>query len=349
MRKSSVGTAVAAAFAAWVATATAPGANAQSVESFYKGKTIAVVIGYAPGGTYDATARLLTRHMGRHIPGEPAMVPQSMPGSGSVKAILHTYGVAPRDGTALAMVARSYPIDPLFNPESEKYDPVKFNPIGSTSTEVSTAVTWHTSPVKTLGDLLKPGVSITAGATGTTDDTGRFPQLTKNLTGADIKIVLGYPGGNDVTLALEKGEVDARFGWSWGSVKSRSKQWLDEKKINIILQMALKKAPDLPDTPFIMDFAKTELDRQAMELIFAPQSFAWPLIAPPDVPADRLAALRRAFAATMKDEKFIAEAEKLAIEVDPVSGEEMQATIKRILAFPSTAVERAQALTTAPR
>ena len=323
--------------------------NAQSVESFYKGKSITILIGYAAGGTYDATARLLARHMGRHIPGEPTFVPQTMAGSGSVKAILHTYSVAPRDGTALAMIARSYPIDPLFNPQAEKYDPAMFNPIGSSSTEVSTAAIWHTSPVKSMNDLLKPGASITTGATGMTDDTGRFPQLTKALTGANIKIVTGYPGGNDVTAAMEKGEVDARFGWSWGSVKSRSKQWLDEKKINVILQMALKKAPDLPDTPFIMDYTKSELDRQALELIFAPQAFAWPLIAPPDVPADRLTALRRAFDATMRDEKFIAEAQKLAIEVDPVTGEEMQVTIKRILSFPATAVERAQALTAPPR
>jgi tripartite-type tricarboxylate transporter receptor subunit TctC len=324
-----------------------PGANAQSVESFYKGKNINVIIGYAPGGLYDITARLISRHMGRKVPGQPTFIPQNMASSSSIRAILHLYNVAAKDGTTLGVVARTYPIDPLLTPMDQKYDPLKFNPIGSTSSEVSVAVTWHTSPVKTFSDLFTR--EVTVGSTGMTDDTGRFPLLAKTLTGAKIKIVTGYPGGNDVTMAMEKEEVEGRFGWSWGSVKSRSKQWLDEKKINIILQMAMKKAPDLPDTPFIMDFAKTELDKQALELLFAPQAFAWPLVAPPDVPADRLAALRKGFDDTMKDEAFLAEAKKLTIEIEPMSGVEMDALIKHILSFPSAAVERAQALTNAPR
>jgi tripartite-type tricarboxylate transporter receptor subunit TctC len=319
------------------------GAAAQSVESFYKGKNITVLIGYAPGGLYDITARLLSRHMNRHIPGHPNMIPQNLPGSGSIKTILNLYNVAPKDGTSLGVVARSYPIDPIFNPISEKYDPTKFNPIGSTSSEVSVAVTWHTSPVKTFEDLFTHEISV--GSTGQTDDTARFPLIAKRLTPAKIKIVTGYPGGNNVTMAMEKGEVDGRFGWSWGSIKVRSRDWLAEKKINIILQMAIKKAPDLPDTPFIMDYAKTELDKQALEMLFAPQAAAWPLIAPPDLPADRLAALRKAFNDTMTDPAFVKEAEKLHVEIDPMTGEEMDANIKRILAFPQATIDRAKALT----
>ena len=321
-------------------------AAAQSVESFYKGKNINVVIGYAPGGLYDITARLISRHMGRAIPGQPTMIPQNMASSSSIRAILHLYNVAPKDGTALGVVARSYPIDPLLTPMEQKYDALKFNPIGSTSSEVSAAVTWYTSSVKTFDDLFTR--EVTTGSTGMTDDTGRFPLLAKNLTGAKIKIVTGYPGGNDVTMAMEKGEVDARFGWSWGSIKSRSKSWLDEKKINIILQMAIKKAPDLPNTPFIMDYAKTELDKQALELLFAPQAFAWPLIAPPGVPADRVAALRKAFDDTMKDPAFLADAKKLTVEIEPMSGIEMDTLIKHILSFDHKAVERVTELTTLP-
>ncbi len=314
-------------------------------QDFFKGKTITVLIGYAPGGTYDATARLLSRHMPHHLAGQPTMIPQNMAGAGSIKAILHLYTVAPKDGTVLGMVARSYSIEPVFSPESAKYDPTRFNPIGSTSSEVSVGVAWHTTGFKTFDDVLKN--ELTVGATGTTDDTGRFPMLTRKLTGAKIKIVQGYPGGNDITLAMERGEVQGRFGWSWGSVKSRSKDWLDQKKINILLQMGMNKAEDLPDTPFIMDYAKNDRDRQALELIFAPQVTAWPLIAPPDVPADRLALLRKAFDDTVKDPAFVADAGKLRIDVEPVPGVEMQKIVQRISGFDRSVVERALELTAA--
>lgn len=314
-------------------------------QDFFKGKTITVLIGYAPGGTYDATARLLSRHMPNHLAGQPTMIPQNMAGAGSIKAILHLYTVAPKDGTVLGMVARSYSIEPVFSPESAKYDPTRFNPIGSTSSEVSVGVAWHTTGFKTFDDVLKN--ELTVGATGTTDDTGRFPMLTRKLTGAKIKIVQGYPGGNDITLAMERGEVQGRFGWSWGSVKSRSKDWLDQKKIAILLQMGMNKAEDLPDTPFIMDYAKNDRDRQALELIFAPQVTAWPLIAPPDVPADRLAVLRKAFDDTVKDPAFVADAGKLRIDVEPVSGVEMQKIVQRISGFDRSVVERALELTAA--
>lgn len=323
----------------------AKGAAAQSVAEFYKSKNITVLIGYAPGGTYDATARLLSRHMPKHIPGNPTMIPSNLVGAGSIKAILNLYAVSPKDGTQLGMVARSYAIEPVFNPDAAKYDPTRFNPIGSSSSEVSIAASWHTAPFKSFDDLFQR--EITVGSTGMTDDTGRFPLLTRNLTGAKIKIVQGYPGGNDVTLAMEREEVQGRFGWSWGSVKSRARNWLDEKKINVLFQMALNKAPDLPNVPWIMDYVKNERDRQALELLFAPQVTAWPLIAPPDVPADRLRALRAAFDATMKDKEFLVEADKLKLDVEPVSGEEMAKLVARLGTFDKAVVERAVALTSA--
>lgn len=310
---------------------------------FFAGKNVTIMIGYAAGGTYDTTARLLARHMGRHIAGNPTFLPQNLPGSGGIKAILNLYSVSPRDGTALGMLARSYAIEPAFNPQTAKYDPSRFLPIGSTSKEVSVGIVWHARGVKTLADLQTQ--QITAGATGIIDDTGRFPTLVRKLTGSKIKVVTGYPGGNDVTMAVERGEVDARIGWSWGSLKSRSKAWLDEKKINVVIQMATQKAPDLPDVPLIMDFAKTDLDRQALELLFSPQISAWPLIAPPDVPKARIDILRRAFDATMKDPAFLADAEKSQIEVDPVSGETMQQVVARIASFDRAVVDRAIELT----
>ena len=321
----------------------AAGAAQAQGGDFFAGKSISVMIGYAAGGTYDATARVLSRHMPRHIPGNPAMVPQNMPGSGGIKTILHLYSVAPKDGTALAMMSRSYPIEPVFNPQVAKYDPSRFKPIGSTSTEVSVGVVWHTHGVTSLQQLLTR--QITTGATGATDDTGRFPTLVNNLMGTKIKVITGYPGGNDVTAAMEKGEVEARFGWSWGSLKSRSKPWLDEKKVNILVQMALEKAPDLPDVPLVMDLAKTEVDRQALQLLFTPQAVAWPLVAPPDVPAERIAILRRAFDATMKDPAFIAEANRLRIDIEPVTGEEMEKVVARIATFERAVIDRALELT----
>lgn len=322
----------------------ATGARSNEAE-FFAGKNVTVLIGYAAGGTYDATARLLARHMGRHIAGNPTFLPQNLPGAGGIKAILNLYSVSPRDGTALGMLARSYAIEPAFNPQMAKYDPTRFSPIGSTSKEVSVGVVWHTRGVKSLDELQTQ--QITVGATGIIDDTGRFPTLVRNLTGAKIKVVTGYPGGNDVTMAMERGEVDARFGWSWGSLKSRSKPWLDEKKINVLIQMALQKASDLPDVPLIMDFAKTDLDKKALELLFSPQIGAWPLIAPPDVPKERIAILRRAFDATVKDPAFLADAEKIQIEVDPVSGETMQQVVARIATFDRSVIDRAIALTEA--
>lgn len=312
---------------------------------FFGGKTISVLIGYGPGGTYDAIARLLSKHMSNHISGNPKFLPQNLGGSGSLKAILNLYSVSPRDGTALGMLSRSYAIEPVFNPQVAKYDPTRFNPIGSTSREVSVGVVWHTRGVRSLNDLQTS--EITAGATNITEDTGRFPTLIRNLTGAKIKVVNGYPGGNEITMAMERGEVDARIGWSWGSLKSRSQAWLHDKKIQILVQIAAEKAPDLPEVPLIMDFATNDLDRKALELLFSPQTGAWPLIAPPDVPKDRISILRRAFDATMKDQAFRADAEKIQIELDPVSGETMQQVVTRIASFDQSVINRALDLTRA--
>lgn len=318
--------------------------SAATADDFYKDKSIDVLIGYGAGGTYDATARLLARHMPKYIPGNPNMVAKNMPGSGSLRAINYLYTVAPKDGSTLGMVTRSYPIHPVFFPDKSKYDPSKFNPIGSTSTEVSVAVVWHTSGIKKLSDL--KGRQMVVGASSMTDDTGRFAVLVQRLTGINLKIVKGYSGGSSITQAMEKGEVDGRFGWSWGSIKSRSQQWLDQDKIQILIQMGLGKASDLPNTPFIMDYADKELDKQALELLFSPQSAAWPLIAPPSMPRDRVNMLRKAFTDTMTDKAFIADAKRLRIDVEPVSGEKMEKMVTRIRSFDQSVIHRAIDLTT---
>jgi tripartite-type tricarboxylate transporter receptor subunit TctC len=310
---------------------------------FYQGKTITMVVGYTTGGLYDTTTRLIARHIPKHLSGTPTVIVQNMPGAGGTKALMHMYSIAPQDGTVFGMVKRSYATDPLFESDAPEYDPNKIQPIGSTSSETSIVATWHTSKAKTFEDVFKN--EITVGATSSTDGTVRYAQMVRRLTPAKLKIVSGYPGGNDVTLAVERGEVDSKFGWSWGSVKSRAKNWLDDKKINIILQMGLTKADDLPNVPFIMDYAKTDIDKQALELIFTPTAFAWPLVAGPGVPAARIAELRKAFDATMKDPEFLADAKKLELEIEPVSGEEMAKIVARLSKFDKAAVARAVELT----
>lgn len=323
-----------------VAAATPCAALAQT--PFYQGKTLTMIVGYSPGGLYDVTTRLVSRHIGKHIAGSPGTTVQNMPGAGGTRAVAHIYSVAPQDGTFIGMVKRSYATDPIFSP-GQNYDPNRLQPIGSTSSETSIVATWHTSRAARFEDTFK--TEMTAGTTAATDGTVRYARLVHRLTPAKLKIVAGYPGGNDITMAMERGEVDSRFGWSWGSVKSRAKDWLDQKKINIILQMGITKAPDLPDVPFIMDYAKTDIDRQALELIFAPTAFAWPIVAGPEAPAERVAELRKAFDATMKDAAFLAEAGKLDIEIDPISGEQMAQTVARLASVDKRAITRAIELT----
>ena len=316
--------------------------KAQPSEDFYRGKQITMIIYTAAGGTYDTTGRLLARLMPNYLPGKPNMVAQNMLGAGGIKALMHLYNVAPKDGTVIGMMSRTYPIHSLIRPEEAKYNAARFNAIGSTSVEVACGVVWHTTGITKFSDLLEREVIV--GVTGPTTGSAVFPLVLSHLTGAKFKIIFGYPGGNEITAAMEKGEVDGRFGWSWGSIKSRSQQWLDDKKIAIVVQMALEKASDLPDVPLIMEFARDERDRQALEIILAPQTIAWPLIAPPDLPTERVALLRRAFDATRTDPGFVSEANKMQIDIEPVSGEEIQKIVARLATFDQSVIDHALAL-----
>jgi tripartite-type tricarboxylate transporter receptor subunit TctC len=309
---------------------------------FFQNKTVTIIVGFSPGGIYDSLARALARVLGRHIAGTPSVIVQNKPGAGGTTALAYLLHGAAQDGTTIAMIKRSYATDSLFDTGGFAYDPAQFHAIGSTSPEVSVAVAWHAAKVKRFEDTYTTELSV--GATSATDGTVRYANLVSKLTPAKLKIVPGYPGGNEITLAMERGEVDAKFGWSWGSVKSRAREWLQTKKINILMQMGMSKAADLPDTPFIMDYAKNDLDRRALELIFTPTSMAWPLVTPPNVPTDRVSELRRAFAETMRDPQFIAEAAKMDFEIDPIQGAAMDAIVHRIAGYDAAAVKRAQEL-----
>jgi tripartite-type tricarboxylate transporter receptor subunit TctC len=313
-------------------------ASAQSVEEFYKGKTITLSIGFDTGGGYDIYGRLLSRHMGKHIPGRPAIIVQNMPGAGSLRAAQHLFSLAPKDGTALGTFGRQMGIAPLLG-TSAQYDGTKFTWIGSITNEVSTCVAWHTATVKTWADMLeKP---ITLGGDGPGADPDVFALLYRNVFDAKIKLVSGYHGTTPIILAMERGEVDGLCGYSWSTIRSKHQPWLQAKTINILVQAGLKKDAEIADVPLVLDMAKTEEQRQILKLILTSQETARPFAAPPGLPADRAATLRAAFDATMKDPEFLAEDKKLNLDVNPLSGTTIASLLTELYAMPKSVIEKA--------
>src|ERR1700692_4777138 len=324
-----------------LATLAAP-AKAQSAAEFYQGKSLDLQIGYSVGGGYDLYARLLARHLGKHIPGAPTVVPKNMEGAGSLRLANWLYSAAPRDGTVIGATSRGAAFDPLLNQSGAQFDASKFSWIGSANNEVSVCVALQTSGIASFDDLLtKP---LTIGSTGVGDDTYQFPALVNAVLGSKFKIVTGYPGGNDITLALERGEVQGRCGWSWSSIKATRMDWVESKKIIVLVQMSLSKHPELPDVPLVMDLAKTDEERQIFKLIFARQVMGRPYLAPPGVPADRVAALRQAFTDTMTDKEFLSDTEQNKFEINPVNGEQLEALVKEIYRTPAEVTKKAAAI-----
>jgi tripartite-type tricarboxylate transporter receptor subunit TctC len=300
----------------------APYAQAQSPADFYKGRNVELYIGYSVGGGYDIYARLLAKHMGKHIPGNPNVLAKNMEGAGSLRLANWLYNVAPKDGTAFGIIGRGTGFDPLLGRKGAQFDATKYTWLGSANNEVSVCVAWHTSGITKFEDLLAK--ELTVGGTGAAADTDQFPRIMNNMLGTKMKIVTGYPGGNDVGLAMERGEVNGRCGWSWSSVKATHQKWMDEKKIHILVQLALEKHPDLPEVPLVTDLATSDEQRQVLKLVFARQVMGRPFLAPPGIPADRVAALRKAFMDTLQDKDFLADAEKGQLEITPVSGADIQ-------------------------
>jgi tripartite-type tricarboxylate transporter receptor subunit TctC len=306
-------------------------AQAQSVEEFYTGKTITLSIGFTPGGGYDLYGRLVARHLGKHIPGKPGIVAQNMPGAGSMRAAQHLFSIAPKDGTALATFGRQMGITPLLNPAAQ-YDGTRFTWLGSVTNEVSTCVTWNTSPVKDWNGLLKHPVTFAGDGPGADPDV--FANLYNNVFNTKIKIISGYRGTNPMILAMERGEVDGFCGLSWSTVKARHMDWFKNKTMNVLVQAALQKEADIPEVPLALDLAKTEEQRQILKVILTSQEIARPFAAPPGVPAARAQALQRAFAATHRDPQYLAEADKQRIDISPVSAEQVLQALKRLESAP---------------
>ncbi len=316
------------------------GAAAQSLEKILKSKKVSMYISSGAGGTYDAYARVISRHFGNHLPGKPKILPRNMPGASGLRATNFLYRIAPKDGTAMAMLQRSVTIQPLLGVKAARYDARKLNWLGSTTREVSTGIIWHTSPLKTLADAMK--MELIVGSSGIGSDTGAFPRVLNHFIGTKFKIVYGYKSGSDISLALERQEVHGRLGWSWSSIKSRAAGLLRDKKIRVFVQMGLKPAPDLPGVPMALDFAKNPEDRRAMEIIFAPTTIGWPTAMPPDVPVKTVAIFRAAYKATMKDPAFLKDTKRQRLPVAPVTGEEIHKLLDRIYAFPEADVARAR-------
>jgi tripartite-type tricarboxylate transporter receptor subunit TctC len=325
-----------------IAVALALPAHADPTADFYRGKTVALIIGYSAGGGYDTYGRVVARHLGKHLPGNPAVIPQNMPGAGSLRSANYLYNVAPKDGTAIAHFSRGLAMEPLIGTSATQFDARKFSWLGSGTDEVSICLTWHTSRIKTWNDMLTN--LATVGGEGSGSDPDIFSAMIKNAFGAKLKLVSGYPGTAEVALAIERGEVDGRCGWSWSSLKLLKPDWIADKKVNLITQLALKKSPELPNVPLIFEFATTDRQRQILRLVLSRQSMARPFAAPPDLPADRKAALRQAFDCTLADPEFLAEAKQRGLEVNPVTGSEIDRLVGELYQTPPEVIAETRAI-----
>lgn len=301
-------------------------------------KPFNVYVGYSAGGGYDVYARVLARYINKHLPGNPNVIVNNMPGAGSMRLANWLYNVAPKDGNIIGTFARGIAFDTLLGQPGAQFDATKFTWIGSANDEVSVCVSWHTSGITSFDQVLQR--ELVVGGTGGSADTDQFPKVFNSVLGAKMRIVAGYPGGNDINLAMERGEVAGRCGWSWSSVVSTQAGWLKEKKINVLVQLSLDKHPDLPNVPIITDFAKDDITRGVFKLVFARQVMGRPFAAPPGIPAARVAVLRKAFTDTLQDKELLAEAEKLQLEITPVSGETVQKLVEEAYSMPPEVVKR---------
>jgi tripartite-type tricarboxylate transporter receptor subunit TctC len=332
--------AITACVAAPIVAASAISAAADPVADFYRGRTIQMVIGVSAGGDYDLRARLLARYMSKHIPGNPKIVPQNMLGAGGLVAANWLANVAPRTGTALLAISSNLPVAQAVGLDGVKYDIRKFNYIGNTTDSPNVINSWHTTGVTKIEQVMEK--EFVVGATGRSSGSYYYPAALNAYAGTKFKIVFGYPGGADVNIAMERGEVGGRGSNLWASWKSTRPQWLAEKKIHMLVQIGLKRHPELADVPLMQELVKTDLHRHVMTFISADTAIARSIVTTADVPADRLEALRRAFDAAMKDPELLKEAAQAKQDISPVSGIESQRIANAIVNAPAEVVAEAK-------
>ena len=313
-------------------------AHAQSpVETFYKGKILDLYIGFTSGGTYDTYSRLVAQFMGDHIPGKPKIVPKQMVGAGSRAAATHIFNIAPKDGTQLATADQALAMQQVLNDPGIQFDANKFIWIGNPIADNNTMAAWTASGVTSIDEAKKR--EFVVGANGITA-SAQYPQAMNVLLGTKFKIITGYPGGTDINLAMQRGEVAIRGQNSWSSWKSQHMDWIQAKQITILVQIGLTKDKELPDVPLLMDLATAPDDRAALKLLSAPTAIGRPIFTTPGVPQERVEALRAAFNATMQDPAFLATAAKANMDLNPVSGDELQRIVADLFATPPSAVQR---------
>jgi hypothetical protein len=310
----------------------APTATAQD---FYAGKQITFIVGAGVGGGYDLQARVTARHLGKHIAGNPSIVVQNMPSR--IAAANHVFSTAPKDGTTIALLQRGILLAKLIYPTGTRFEIEKFHWLGSLNSEVAVTLAWHNAPHKTAKDLFDKEL-IVGGITGVDPET--TPRIYNSLIGTKFKVVTGYNSTGQIALAVERGEVHGIGDWSWSSLKAVRPNWLADKQITLLMQGALQKEPELGNLPSALDFIKNDADRKVMELHFTQKKAARPLVAPPEVPAERIALLRKAFEDLAKDKEFLAEADKLKLEIGFVPGAEIDKVVARIASTPPDIAER---------
>src|SRR3954454_7127533 len=325
-----------------VLTLAAAPVAAQSVADFYRGKTITMSVGTSPGGDYDLRMRMVSRHIGKHIPGNPTVIATNMPGAGQMLVANWLASVAPKDGTVIVALSQNMAVNQATGASGVKYDVRQFNWIGNTTDSPNVINAWHTTGIKTIQDVMQR--ELVVGATGTASGSYLYPYALNQLVGTKFKIVTGYPGGNDINLAMERGEVGGRGSNSWASWKATRPQWLAEKKIVVLVQVGVKRSPELPDIPTMQDLGKNDLDKRVLTFISVDSAISRPLVTSPGVPPDRVEALRRAFDATMKDPAFLAEAEDSKTDINPMTGEEAQKIAEATINTPAEVLARANAL-----
>jgi tripartite-type tricarboxylate transporter receptor subunit TctC len=316
------------------------GIGSVAAEDFFAGKTIEIWIGAATGGGYDINARLVARHMPNYIAGQPAMVPKNMPGGGSLRATNMVASVAPKDGTVIGAPSRAVITMPLLGVEAAKFDVNQLIWIGSVVSEDSSCIAWHGSGVRTWDDLMTKKLIVGTSGPGTSTHT--YALLLTKLFDAKMELVSGYPGGKEVQLALERHEVDGACG-SYSSLKTQKPEWVRDKLVNFLVLIGQRRNPEIPDVPAITEIPQSDEVRSILKVVLVPQTAGRPLFLPPDVPADRVNVLRRAFDATVKDPKFLDDAKRIGLEVRPVSGEEVQGLVAEVSALPPDIVDKARA------
>jgi len=326
-----------AAAACFAAGLHGPDARAQTPERFYAGKIIDFVIGYPPGGSNDIWARLLARHIGKHIPGKPAVVPKNTPGAGSFLAINTVYGVSPKDGTVLAIGAPTAALDEKLGTQGVRFKTAELNWVGRVDSLINIVFMWHTSKIKSFADAQK--FESTLSGTGAGSTVSIYPTVTNNVFGTKFKLIMGYKGSADAQLAVERGEVEGH-STSWVAVKVGHPEWRPSNKISILVQFSLTRHPELPEVPTAVDLARNDEERQILSAIMAAAEVGSAFFTTPGVPADRLNALRRAFDATMQDKEFLADVEKTKLSVSPMKGEDLQQLVKQVSDLPPHLLEK---------